>query len=85
MNRDDAMAGRPRLVRREHTELAIAHRIEDARDEGYCQNDEKRPREGGAGVNIDGRALTPRAMAGERGEAVVDEGVVDAVRFRSRR
>lgn len=34
-------------------------------------------------IDVDGRALTVRAMATERGETVSDAAVVDAVRFRS--
>jgi hypothetical protein len=34
-------------------------------------------------IDVDGRALTPHAMAGDRGETVTEPGVVDAVSFRS--
>jgi len=34
-------------------------------------------------IDIDGWALTPHAMADDRGETVTEPGVVDAVRFRS--
>jgi hypothetical protein len=36
-------------------------------------------------IDVDGRALSPRAMAAERGETTLEDGVVDVVRFRSGR
>lgn len=36
-------------------------------------------------IDVDGRALAPRAIAAERGEKNLPEGVVDAVRFRGAR